>query len=57
MFRWDPFQHRRKEDSTVKALRAETSEADLLWKSAERLRNKGVMHPTAEDLTAQFVSK
>ncbi len=57
LFRWDPFQHRRKEDSTVKALRAETSEADLLYKSAERLRNKGVMHPTADALTAQFVSK
>jgi predicted TIM-barrel fold metal-dependent hydrolase len=57
LFRWDPFRHRRPEDSTVKALRSETDDMDLLYKSAERLRNKGVMHPRAEDLTAHFVSR
>jgi predicted TIM-barrel fold metal-dependent hydrolase len=57
LFRWDPFQQRKKEESTVKALRSLTSDIDLLYKSAERLRGKGVMHPKAEELNANFVSK
>jgi len=57
LFQWDPFQYRTKEESTVKALRGLISSEDLLWRSAEHLRGKGVMHPTADLLTTQFVSK
>jgi len=57
LFRWDPFQKRTKEESTVRALRSLTSDIDLLYKSAERLRGKNVMHPKAEELNANFVSK
>ena len=53
----DPFTQRTKAESTVKALRSLTTEDDLLYKSAERLRGKGVMHPTADALTSQFVSR
>jgi predicted TIM-barrel fold metal-dependent hydrolase len=57
LFRFDPFTRRTKEQSTVKALRALIGDDDLLYKSAERLRGRGVMHPTADLLTSQFVSK
>ena len=57
LFKFDPFKFRTKEQSTVQSLRALTSERDLLYKSAERLRGKGVMHPTADALTSQFVSR
>lgn len=57
LFKFDPFKTRSKEESTVKALRAQVGAKDLLYKSAERLRGKGVMHPTADALTDQFVSR
>lgn len=53
----DPFKSCDLTTTTVAALRAQNGDSDLLFKSAERLRGKGVMHPKVKDLNEHFLSK